>query len=366
MGAGEICIAGGGPAGLAAAIAFRKSGFSVSVFDPAHPPIDKACGEGLLPDGIGALAKLGVEIPAGAGFAFRGIRFVENGVSFAADFPGLPALGLRRTQLHELLMRRAEQMGVALHWGVKPIGFDGSHLVVRGEPVPSQFVVAADGLHSALRRASGLHQPKQQRVRYGFRRHYAVAPWSPYVELHWGQRSQLYITPISAEQVGIAILSEEPGLRLEAALREFPEIGQRIRGVPALSTERGSVTMLRRFRRVCRPGLALIGDASGSVDAITGEGLSLAFRQALLLAQAFERGALAAYERSHRALLRRPERMARLLLALAARPRLRERAFRILRSRTEIFARLLAMHTGQAGLLTFLRATDFLPQIFYS
>src|SRR6267378_2491580 len=43
----EILVIGGGPAGLAAAIAARKKGFEVTVADGAKPPIDKACGEGL-------------------------------------------------------------------------------------------------------------------------------------------------------------------------------------------------------------------------------------------------------------------------------------------------------------------------------
>ena len=54
----DVFVIGGGPAGLAAAIAARQRGFDVLVADGAEPPIDKACGEGLLPDGLAALERL--------------------------------------------------------------------------------------------------------------------------------------------------------------------------------------------------------------------------------------------------------------------------------------------------------------------
>ena len=83
----DVLVVGGGPAGLSAAIAARRKGFSVAVVDSAVPPIDKACGEGLMPDALRALAELGVEIPAGVGAAFRGIRFVGDDVSVEAARP---------------------------------------------------------------------------------------------------------------------------------------------------------------------------------------------------------------------------------------------------------------------------------------
>jgi len=108
-------VVGGGPAGLAAAIAARRKGFSVAVVDAAVPPIDKACGEGLMPDALKALAELGVEIPAATGVPFRGIRFLGEDVSFAADFPAGSGLALRRTALHQILADAAAQSGVELH-----------------------------------------------------------------------------------------------------------------------------------------------------------------------------------------------------------------------------------------------------------
>src|ERR1022692_2180287 len=57
----DLFVIGGGPAGLAAAIAARLKGLNVTLADGARPPIDKACGEGLMPDGLAALRSLGVK-----------------------------------------------------------------------------------------------------------------------------------------------------------------------------------------------------------------------------------------------------------------------------------------------------------------
>jgi flavin-dependent dehydrogenase len=99
--------------------------------------------------------------------------------------------------------------------------------------------------------------------------------------------------------------------------------------------------------------VALVGDASGSVDAITGEGLCLLFQHAVLLAEALESGDLASYQSAHRRLSRRPELMADLMLVLDRRQRLRGRAFRALASKPQLFARMLAMHVGELSIPDF-------------
>jgi len=92
-----------------------------------------------------------------------------------------------------------------------------------------------------------------------------------------------------------------------------------------------------------------VGDASGGVDAITGEGLRLAFRQSLALAEAMERDDLQGYEHAHRELARRPMRMGNLLLLLGRNERLRQRSFAALTSNPQLFGDLLAVHMGRAS-----------------
>jgi 2-polyprenyl-6-methoxyphenol hydroxylase-like FAD-dependent oxidoreductase len=58
----DVLVVSGGPAGLATALAVRRKRLRAVVVDSAAPPIDKACGEGLMPDSVAALSALGVGI----------------------------------------------------------------------------------------------------------------------------------------------------------------------------------------------------------------------------------------------------------------------------------------------------------------
>src|SRR5580658_8064334 len=95
----DVFVIGGGPAGLAVALAARQRGFDVVVADRARPPIDKACGEGLMPDGLAALRRIGVELEPEHGSSFRGIGFVDNELEAEAAFPHHEncGLGIRRS-----------------------------------------------------------------------------------------------------------------------------------------------------------------------------------------------------------------------------------------------------------------------------
>src|SRR5262249_48213580 len=158
----------------------------------------------------------------------------------------------------------------------------------------------ADGENSQVRRWAGLAASVRHVRRFGFRRHYAVAPWADFVEVHWDEACQLYITPVTGEEVGIVAISKDHHLRFEEALRRLPRVAQRLQGKEAITAERGAVTSSRKLKMVYRGNIALVGDASGSVDAITGEGMSLAFRQAIALAEALEHNNLASYQAEHR------------------------------------------------------------------
>src|SRR5260370_5197798 len=118
-----VLVIGGGPAGLAAAIAARMKGFDVTVADGVKPPIDKACGEGLLPGTIAALRELGVAISPDDGQAFRGVCFVDAANSAEASFSGASGFGVRRTVLHQKMVERAQQCGITLLWNTPVTGF---------------------------------------------------------------------------------------------------------------------------------------------------------------------------------------------------------------------------------------------------
>jgi len=342
----EVFIAGGGPAGLAAAIAARQAGFRVTVADVAHPPIDKACGEGIMPDGLRALSRLGVHLPADQTFPFRGIRFSDSDSAVEASFPQGNGLGIRRTSLHQILVNRAKELGVAMHWGTRITGITADGVSVNGRNVRCQWLVGADGQNSRIRHWAGLETPQPPRQRFGFRCHYRMAPWSEFVEVCWTDRGQLYLTPVHREELCLALVTHEPHIRLEHALASFPEIDSRLHGAERITREQGSLSQTHSLAVVSKGHRVLVGEASGTVDAITGHGLSLAFQQAHLLALALKDGDLTEYQKAHRKIARLPHLMSRLMLLMDRSPRLRRRALRALSRDPSLFARLLEIHTG--------------------
>lgn len=346
----DVFVVGGGPAGLVAAMAARRKGFTVALADGAEPPIDKPCGEGLMPETQAALWELGITLNGSDGYQFRGIQFIQSGKRVAADFPEGKGMGVRRPLLHAMLVAKAEQSGVRLLWKtpISAITLEGVQL--KSGLLQARWIVGADGGGSRVRRWSGLEATAQRTQRIATRRHYRVRPWSEYMEIHWGRAAQAYVTPIGAEEVCIVVLAESPeDADFTKVLEELPGLRQRLCGAELASRERGAITAMHRLRRVTRGNVALVGDASGGVDAITGEGLRLAFRQALALAEALERNDLSRYERAHQELARRPLRIGKLMLLLGRHDRLRQRSFAALAKKPQLFEDLLAMHLGRTS-----------------
>ena len=342
----DVCVAGGGPSGLAAAIALRREGFEVAVVDCAIPPIDKACGEGVTPAGIAALRDLGITIPAGVGRPFKGIRFSDEYSTAEAEFSLGPGLGIRRTELHRLLVQKAAEAGVIQIWGAKQVRLARGGVSTGGQFVEARLIVGADGQNSSIRRQAGLHRIRSERRRFAFRKHYRIAPWSDHVEVWWSARRQIYVTPLADDEVCIAMISRDRSSRLDGALADFPEIQKRLAKAIPTSTEMGAVTASRRLQYVHRGSVALVGDASGSVDAVTGQGLELSFKQAASIARSLRADDPRRYQREHEAMSRRTHAMAALLLSLDRHSVLRRKVLAILARWPEMFQLLLDVHNG--------------------
>lgn len=344
-----VLVIGGGPAGLAAAIAARKKGFSVIVADGAKPPIDKACGEGLLPGTLAALRELGICIQTNDGEGFHQIRFIDGNLLATARFPHEGGIGVRRTLLHQKMAACAEECGVGLLWSTPVTRMLKNGALVGGEPIRAQWIVGADGIQSRVRHWSGLDTRADRELRFAQRRHYRGKLLTDCVEIYWGRRIQAYVTPLAGDETCVVLISREPGMNFDLAFREFPKLADRLRNAGLSSVQRGALTETYRLDRVCRQNVALVGDASGSVDAITGEGLGLSFRQALALADALEAGNLEEYQLAHRRLARRPYLISRLLLVLDKFGPLRRRVMRGLAEDPDLFSGLLAAHVTETS-----------------
>jgi flavin-dependent dehydrogenase len=350
----DVFIVGGGPAGLAAAIAARLHGLRCMIADWASPPIDKACGEGLMPDSLDVLHRLGINLDDYETGNFRGIKFVGQEGSASADFPHGRGLGIRRVLLHQAFVDHAATCGVEMLWQsrVTHVKTENNRvsLLVNGSPITCRWIIGADGQNSKVRHWAGLDEGHTSIQRIGLRQHFRIIPWSEYVDIYWGEQGQAYVTPIGREELCVALISREKFSSFDIGLEQFPELTEHLAGAARSTSVRGSLTISRRLKAVVKGNVALIGEASGSVDAITGEGLAVAFRQALALASAMKNGDLSSYEKAHSEIVNLPGFMSRSMLLLDSKRWLRQRTLRAFAREPQLFEKLLAVHVGEMNL----------------
>jgi flavin-dependent dehydrogenase len=352
----DLVIVGGGPAGLAVAIAAARRGLDALVLEREALPADKACGEGILPCGVRALEVLRVRqrLDPSCCAEVRAIRWIDGARVAEARLPAPGGLGVRRTALSAALAATARAAGAEVREGVAV----RDHRRLRDEVAVetdagaerARLLVAADGLSSAIRGREGLDRPTSTRRRFGLRRHFAVPPWSDAVEVHFGEGVEAYVTPAGPGRVGVAFLCEEEARGpYPDLLARFPSLAERLDGAAFDSRPAGAGPLQRAARRRALDRLVLLGDAAGYLDAITGEGVSLALQAALALGTALPEvlgagaGArsLAGWVRGERLRYSRYAAVARVVLALARRPALRRRTLDLLDARPALFARMV-------------------------
>ncbi|MFL5263491.1 MAG: NAD(P)/FAD-dependent oxidoreductase [Anaeromyxobacteraceae bacterium] len=357
----DLVIAGGGPAGLAVAIAAASRGLDAVVLERAALPADKACGEGLLPAGVRALEALGVldALDPDAVHPIRSIRWIDGTRVAEARLPAGGGLGIRRTALSAALLARARAAGAEVREGVDVRshrrGVDAVDVETDHGALRARLLVAADGLSSPIRRREGLDLPAAGAPRFGLRRHFAVAPWRDAVEVHFGDGVEAYVTPVGPRRVGIAFLCEDAArAHHRDLLSRFPALLERVGHAPLDSSPAGAGPLSRGARARVLDRLVLAGDAGGYVDAITGEGLSLAFEGASALGNALPAAlaagagasAFAAWHDGERRRFTRYAVAARAVLGLARRPGPRRAALSYLAAHPRVFAGLVGAVVG--------------------
>ncbi|MCX4564927.1 NAD(P)/FAD-dependent oxidoreductase [Streptomyces viridodiastaticus] len=315
----DLLVVGGGPAGLATALHAARAGLDTVVAEPRPAPVDKACGEGLMPGAVRALTALGLHAP---GHPLAGIRYMQGPCRVEAPFRRGQGLGVRRTDLHTLLHRAVLDAGVP----VLPLRVDGVRQEADGVTVPgaglrARWLVAADGLHSPVRRSLGLDRPARTAPRYGLRRHYAVPPWTSHVEVHWGPDAEAYVTPLGPRLVGVALLTSRRA-PYDTQLAGFPELAARLPPDTAVTPVRGAGPLRRRSRARVHGRVLFVGDAAGYVDALTGEGVCLALAGARALVANLRRGTPGRYDTDWARATRRYRVLTELLVRTRQQPAL--------------------------------------------
>jgi flavin-dependent dehydrogenase len=331
----DLLVVGGGPAGLATAVRGARAGLDVTVVERRPGSIDKACGEGLMPHTLRQLARLGVD-PEGK--SVNGIRYLDGRRRVEAPFTCGSGRGVRRTALHGGLLDAATKAGVQfVHEDVGDVEQDGYSVRVGG--LRARYCAAADGLHSPIRRSLGLEQPSQGPRRWGIRRHVQIAPWSDFVEVYWAPGVEAYVTPVADDCVGVVLLTSRRG-GFDEHLRSFPVLRERIEGHPH-ERDRAAGPLRQRVSSRSAGRVLLVGDAAGYIDALTGEGLGLAFGAAELLVDAVVANRPGDYDRQWRQLTRRYRMMTAGLLHASTHAPLRSVIVPAAQALPSVFGRLV-------------------------
>lgn len=285
----DVLIAGGGVAGASLAIQLGRRGLKVRLFEKAYFPREKVCGEGVMPAGVEALQRLGVKAPFQP---FRGVRYWRGAEMAGATFPKGHGAGMRRKHLDAALLEKAATVaevreGSAVDGVIQENGRIAGFRV-KGEEHRARLVVAADGVHSPLRRMAGIqsyHGPR----RLALRAHYELNS-TPWVEVFWGDGLEIYLTPLANGETGVVAMTEPRRYMGDAestflhAAASQPVLSERVASARRINGVAGAACWHVEPKVRTLPGFVLLGDAAGYIDPITGGGITQALLAAELLA----------------------------------------------------------------------------------
>ncbi len=140
------------------------------------------------------------------------------------------------------------------------------------------------------------------------------------MEVHWSQDAEAYVTPVSPELVGVAVLSATKG-GYDDQLRKFPALLERL--PIAEGRVRGAGPLRRQVASRVLGRVLLVGDAAGYVDALTGEGIAVSLKCSAALVDCVARDDPASYEAAWVRVSRRYRWLTESLLWASRQPLLR-------------------------------------------
>lgn len=287
----DVAIIGAGPAGSTLAALLARRGASVVLYDRDPFPRDKLCGEFLSYDALPILRELGVleAIDAAGVPHLERCRIVGRKRTYEFALPH-PARGVSRLLLDATLLEAARRNGARFE----------VQTVASLRELNAKIVVGAWGRWGRFDRELDRSFVKATDRNFGFKRHYRrtanrqLPTANASIDLYAFDHGYLGVNSIEAGQINICglvhasrltghkgrwdafvetIRAEEPQLEALYAAHE-----------PAQEHFLSSEPVIFRSRSAVEGGVFMIGDASGVIDPLTGNGMAMAIQSALLAA----------------------------------------------------------------------------------
>lgn len=340
----DVAIIGAGPAGSTLAALLARRGVSVALFDRDAFPRDKLCGEFLSYDALPILGPLGVldAIDAARAPHIDRCRVIGSHRTYEFALPK-PARGVSRLFFDDLLLRTAAASGARR--------FDG-HPVTALDEIRATVTVGAWGrwgrFDQHLHR--GFARDRSHR-NFGFKRHYTALEPTSSIDLYSFARGYLGVNAVEGGITNICGLVHASRLAghkgrwdafVETIRAERPRLEQLYAAhQPAQDGYLSSEPVIFRARSAVEGGVFMIGDASGIIDPLTGNGMAMALQSALLAAprllRLIEQPSRRAeieneYRHAHRAFFAPRIAWSRGVAMLLSRPRLLDAALATVRT----------------------------------
>jgi 2-polyprenyl-6-methoxyphenol hydroxylase-like FAD-dependent oxidoreductase len=359
-----ILIVGGGPTGLGLALSLAHRKIPSIVIERRNWPVEKVCGEGVMPAGAKILERLGVLEHLKMSFPFKGVTYIGDSGPLKpihGHFKNQHGLGIRRLQLSEALHQTSLEHPDFIDLfpqtdlidinenGVVTVNIAGN-IQSKG---PFSLIVGCDGIHSRVKKLAKLESnPPGKQKRLGCRLHFALKPWTDMVEVWWGDGIEAYVTPVGVNEIEIAFIWDLEMLNpllsglgpFWGSIKFFPELKSKVEGALQTSKVQSFGPLAHQASKAFKGRVLLMGDAYFFLDGITGEGISLGLKQGELLAKHLQRKInsnkdlnLKSYDMKLKRSLWRHLILTHLALYLTRHPNFREKILFILRKFPGIF-----------------------------
>jgi len=288
----DVIVIGGGPAGSTTALLLARAGMQVALCEARAVLPERVCGMYLCPAGVATLDRLNLRQRVERGARrLRGMVLVAPGLSrLETDFPRAAAapdhgLALPRPALDNALLEAARDAGVSVLMGCRPsLARTPGGWSARSdnrEPFAARLLVGADGRKSSTARLLGLSLPVR-RSRTAIHIDCAARrPTSPRGEMHvFPDGTYIGLNPVSDRLVNVSLVCDPSELRrrtaaeaINARLEASPHLSALLTPLPAGARPGVTFPANARVRAAATDDAALVGDASGYIDPLTGEGI---------------------------------------------------------------------------------------------